>query len=204
MSNQEQSLINIQAQVKSLLGVEVKLKFEREKIDYTYGTAIRFDSDSYSPEICRFDGRVIESVDQKDLLNAYAMAYGSIPADVVSYKGDITNITFLYEKEGELELFPDIWYEQESKRKGLQVEISGQYTWVNVNSATAYFFKPDKKVKIKISKELVWGYYTEDDWNFYSDWIEDRDIDHNFSEWVSDTEYHCAKQREIWKAEIVS
>lgn len=205
MSNKEQSLINIQAQIKSLLGVDVDLKFEDEEIDYTFGTAIRFDCDSYSPEVARYYGREIK-LDEQKLLEAYAITYGRVPANAnkVSFSEEETNYTFLPEVEGIIELTPDFWYRQESQRKGVRVDnIPGQFAWISVNSASAYLFKPNSNVKIKITKELVWGCQHEDDWEFYSSWTEDRSIDPNYYEKVGDTGEYYAKQQEVWKAEIM-
>jgi hypothetical protein len=203
-TKQQASLINIQNQVKELIGVDVEVYLETEKMDQSFGVPIRFRSGKYSPSITRYYWHEIEKVNEKDLLNAYAMAFNKIPSNLIDYKSEPTNFTVVEEEEGEFTLSPDYWYEQPSQRRGVKVEgILGQFTWVCVNSSTAYFFKPDKEVKIKVTKDLVWGCQTDDDWEFYSSWRRDDEIDQNYSEW-NDTTHHYAKQEEIWKAEIIS
>jgi hypothetical protein len=203
-SNQTLTLSNIQAQSKDLLGVWVQLKFDDEDIDYYFGTAVVFNHGGYSPEIVRFYGEEIEEVDEQDLVKAYAIAFGSISAKLISFNDEEdTTYTFLSEVEGVIELKPDTWYEQASQRKGVKVDIPGMFDLVSVNGASAWFFKPNQKAKIKVSKELVWGVQSDDDWDCFSSWQRDDKIDPNYSETV-DTTNHYAKQSLIWKAEIIS
>jgi hypothetical protein len=203
-TNQQASLINIQNQVKELIGIDVEVFLETEKMDQHFGVPIRFKSDKYSPSIARYYWHEIKKVDKDDLLNAYAMAFNKIPSELVDYSGESTNFTVVEEEEGKFILSPNYWYEQPSQSRGVKVEgVEGQFSWVLVNSSSSYFFKPDKEVKIKVTKELVWGIQTDNDWEFYSSWSKDEEIDPDYSEWY-DTTHHYAKQEEVWKAEIIS
>lgn len=202
-SNQTLTLSNIEAQIRNLLGVWVKVKFEDEEIDSMFGISIRFDNGKYSPEITRFYWDEIEEVDEQELVSAYAIAFNSIPAKFLSSSGEETTYTFLPEVEGVTDLNLDTWYKQPESRKGVLVETDGEFDLVSVNRASSWFFKPNSNVKVKVSKELVWGCQTDDDWNFYSSFCQDEEIDQEYSEW-NDTVHHYAKQQELWKAEIVS
>lgn len=201
--NQVLTLSNIEAQVRDLLGVWVKVRFEDEDIDSTFGTSIRFDNGKYSPEITRFYWDEIEEVDEQELVSAYAIAFNSIPAKFLSSNGEETDYTFLPEAEGIFSLNSDTWYKQPKPRKGIRVDIDGEFDLVSVNGASSWFFKPTTDVKIKVNNSLVWGCQTEDDWNFYSSWQEDEEIDPEYSEW-NETVHYYAKQNLIWKAEIIS
>ena len=202
-SNQILTLANIQAQVHGLLGVWVKVRFEDEDIDSTFGTSIRFDNGKYSPEITRFYWDEIEEVNEQELVSAYAIAFNSIPSKFLSSNGEETTYTFLPEVEGVTELNSDTWYKQPKYRKGVKVDIEGEFDLVSVKGTSSLFFKPSNNVKVKVSKELVWGCQTDDDWNLYSFWQEDREINQEYSKW-NDTVHHYAKQQEIWKSEIIS
>ena len=203
-ANQNLTLSNIKAQVRELLGVWVKVKFEDEEIDSTFGTSIRFDNGKYSPEICRFYWDEIEEVDEQELISAYAIAFGSISDKFLSMKGEDTCYIFLGRGEGIFELNPNTWYKQPKQRNGVRVEISSSYDLVSVNHASSWFFKPTEKVKVKVSKELVWGIQTDDNWNFHSSWMQYPNVNPDYDEYTSDDERCYAKQEEIWKAEIVS
>lgn len=202
-SNQTLTLTNIEAQVRDLLGVWVKVKFEDEDIDYSFGTAVLFDNGKYSPEICRFYGSEIEEVDEQDLVNSYAIAFGSVPAKFIFSEGENTNYVCLLKTEGVIELKSDTWYKQESQRNGVRVGVFGKFDLIMVSGASSWFFKPDNNVKIQVSKKLVWGIQHDNDWEFYSSWSEDNEIDSDFNLVEGDNHYY-AKQEEIWKAEIVS
>ena len=197
------TLANIQAQVKNLLGVDVKVQVEDWDFDSTFGTAIVFQTEGYSPEITRYYWDEIEEVDEQELISAYAITFNSIPTKFLSSNGEETTYTFLPQSEGVFSLNSDTWYKQPESRKRVLVETDGEFDLVSVSRASSWFFKPNSNVKVKVSKELVWGCQTDDDWNFYSSWQKDEEIDQEYSEW-NDTVHHYAKQQEIWKAEITT
>lgn len=143
----------------------------------------------------------IEEVNDQELASAYATTFN--PTHIKFSNGEKTTYTFLPEVEGVTELNSDTWYKQSTFRKGVRVDIDGEFDLVNISSAIFWVFKPNFNVKVKVFKELVWGCQTEDDWSFYSSFYRDEEIDQEYSEW-EDTVHHYAKQQELWKAEIVS
>lgn len=197
---QRLTIANIEAQVKSLLGTDVKVKFDDEDEE---GTAIRFEVQGYSPEIDRYYGEEIKSVDKKDLIAAYAIAFGSIPADNFLSKKEMTTV-FLPKVEGCFKFKSDTWYKLEREGYGIpSTRIPSEYTYVRVSGSSSGFFKPNTDVRVKVSKELVWGLQHDNDWEFYSSWSEDREIDPDYNVVVGNDHYY-AKQNLVWKAEVIS
>lgn len=200
-TNRERSILNIQSQLAALGLPKAPIKFESEKMS-NFGVGFRFESDRYSPDIGRFYGREIEKIDETDLIYCYAIAFGSIPAHLISKKGEQTTFTLVPEKEGITDLSPNNFYCQESRRRAVKVSCAGEFIWTGlVGNTGAYLFRPHKESTIEVRKELVWGCAIDDDWEFYSEWHPDPNIDPNYSEWNGTA--HCyAKQANIWSAVV--
>lgn len=210
MKSHELSLINLENQANSLGLGEVKFGFDGE-VDCcsAFGTGIKIvETGTYCPEFTRFyGGRAIESVPDSVLVSAFAVARHQVSNEFfVRYlaeecTAEETGFVYLPQKEKTIELSDQTWYVQENRSRALSVEIPGEYVTVVVGSHWCYFFKPNSSYRVEITKELVWGCQVDDDWNCYSNWISDPDINPEFSE-IEDGVHHYAKQDYVWSAKV--